>query len=168
VFPEFSPALQFASYWQISVFRWLTDCWSHRTAVKKAILLVDGDLGFLFWLGRALDHVGYEAFPARDVPDVLDLIAEFHLRVSLLVMNCALSGAESLIRQLRESNNSELRVMCLVEPGEEGAWCPVIPPDLVNGECVKPREMTDDARTELVRTVHNILRPRPATARLRG
>ena len=35
--------------------------------MDTSILLIDSDLGLLFWLGRILDHAGYQAFPARSV-----------------------------------------------------------------------------------------------------
>ena len=40
----------------------------------RTILIVDSDLGFVFWLGRALHDAGYEALPAKDVPEATAII----------------------------------------------------------------------------------------------
>ena len=40
----------------------------------RSILIVDSDLGFVFWLGRALHDAGYEALPAKDVPEATAII----------------------------------------------------------------------------------------------
>jgi DNA-binding response OmpR family regulator len=77
-----------------------------------AILLIDQDLGLLFWLGRVLDHAGYQAFPARTVPDALALLGELHLTIGMLILDCSLPGAENLITALRKSRRF-LRVVCL-------------------------------------------------------
>jgi hypothetical protein len=34
-------------------------------AIAKTVLIVDEDLGFVFWLGRLLTETGYQAWPAR-------------------------------------------------------------------------------------------------------
>jgi len=140
------------------------DCSNLRSHVKKAIVLIDSDLGFLFWLGQALDHAGYEAFPARNMPDVLEIISEFHLTLTLAIVNGALPGAEALVRQLRETNPG-LPVLWLVDSPDLPV--PDISDDTLYSDCIKPAHLTEDAKTDLLRRVHNILQPRPATMRFR-
>ena len=53
----------------------------------QSVLIVDHDLGFVFWLGRALDAAGYCALPAKDVTSALELLNEFPVTVSLLIIS---------------------------------------------------------------------------------
>ena len=80
--------------------------------MDTSILLIDSDLGLLFWLGRILDHAGYQAFPARSVPDAVALLRELHLTVGVLILNCSLPEAEDLVPTLRRSYRF-LKVICL-------------------------------------------------------
>jgi DNA-binding response OmpR family regulator len=66
----------------------------------KTVLLVDHDLGFVFWLGQTLDRAGYEALPAKDVAGAAGLIDELHLEVDLLIIEAALSGAAGFVEKL--------------------------------------------------------------------
>ena len=66
----------------------------------KTILLVDHDLGFVFWLGQTLDRAGYEALPAKDIAGAVSLIEELQLDVDLLVIQPALSGAAEFVEKL--------------------------------------------------------------------
>ncbi len=66
---------------------------SHRTTV----LIIDCDLGFVFWLGHLLDAEAYSALPARTVPDAALLVMQLDLSVDVLVINLALAGADEFI-----------------------------------------------------------------------
>jgi hypothetical protein len=33
--------------------------------LTTAVMIVDSDLGFAFWLGQALDYAGYQALPGQ-------------------------------------------------------------------------------------------------------
>lgn len=119
--------------------------------VDKAVLLIDTDLGFLFWLGQALDRAGYEAFPARGIPQAIALLAEFHLTVGSVILNYSLPGAEGFIIGLRHSQNY-LKVISLVEQEQP------LPPG-VDGICCKPPEINERSRWELVQMVQKVLEP---------
>ena len=67
------------------------------------VLIVDGDLGFVFWLGQALDSAGYLALPANDTRSALKLIQEHKIRVDILVIDPLLPNAFSLIATLRQA-----------------------------------------------------------------
>jgi hypothetical protein len=69
----------------------------------KTILIVDEDLGFVFWLGRISDTAGYEAFPAKTVGDAGNLLSWLSIRLDLLVINPSSPGADSFIAALRSS-----------------------------------------------------------------
>jgi DNA-binding response OmpR family regulator len=67
----------------------------------KTVLIVDPDLGFAFWLGHTLDQVGFDALPARSVPDAVQLLEELNAAVDLLLLNTALPDAASFVADLR-------------------------------------------------------------------
>jgi ActR/RegA family two-component response regulator len=117
--------------------------------VDRAILLIDTDLGFLFWLGQALDRAGYEAFPARSIPDAIALLAALHLTVGSVILNYSLPGAENFVAGLRQSQN-HLKVISLVEyeqepiPGVDAAFC-------------KPAEIDERSGAEMVQMVQKVV-----------
>ena len=75
---------------------------SDKHALVNNILLVDSDLGFIFWLGQILDEAGYEAVPAKSVSDGIKLLAEISIPIHLLILDPALPAAASLISILRQ------------------------------------------------------------------
>lgn len=66
----------------------------------KTVLIVDPDLGFAFWLGHMLDQAGFEALPARSVPDAVQLLEELNVAVDLVLLNSALPDAASFVADL--------------------------------------------------------------------
>jgi len=121
-----------------------------------AILLIDRELGLLFWLGRVLDQAGYAAFPARGVPDAMALLGDLHLTIGMLILDCSLPGTEDLIIALRQSTRF-LRVVCLSGGREHrcvtgtDAFCP------------KPVGWDDLSQSEWVRAVREALATPVAT-----
>jgi hypothetical protein len=71
--------------------------------VKKVILIIDRDLGFVFRLGRTLEAAGHEVLPARSVCDARRLLSEFHLPIDLVVVHRSTPGAYCLVERLRRS-----------------------------------------------------------------
>lgn len=124
--------------------------------MSTAILLIDTDLGFLFWLGSALDQGGYQAFPARSVPDAIQLLAELHLTVGAVILNCDLPGAEQLIVRMRHSRKN-LKILALGEPGHP------IPAGL-DGLVPRPAQVTDESRAILLQRIRDFLSPRPSAS----
>jgi len=118
--------------------------------VDRAILLIDTDLGFLFfWLGQALDRAGYEAFPARGIPDAIALLAALHLTVGSVILNYSLPGAENFVAGLRQSQN-HLKVISLVDYEQE-------PISGVDAVFCKPAEINEHSRAELVQMVQKVV-----------
>jgi CheY-like chemotaxis protein len=79
----------------------------------KNILIVDNDLGFIFWLGAVLIASDYQPWPACSVSDAITVVGRKHMvRVDLLIVNPALSGVSQLIEVLRR-NQPDLKVMAL-------------------------------------------------------
>ena len=74
------------------------------------MLIVDGDLGFTFWLGQVLDAASYLALPAKSPADAALLVLQLDLRVDVLVINLALAGAIDFIAALHRSQ-THIRVV---------------------------------------------------------
>ena len=71
--------------------------------LRDTILLVDSDLGFVFWLGQALDAAGYNAIPALNVPSAEELIHNHKLSLDTLVIDPFLPDAFPFISRHRQS-----------------------------------------------------------------
>ncbi|HEY2019235.1 MAG TPA: hypothetical protein VGH38_37265 [Bryobacteraceae bacterium] len=120
--------------------------------LKTAILLIDRDLGFMFWLGRELDKAGYEAFPAKSVPDALKLIAELHLSVGLVILSDSLPGAANFVSTLRHTQK-RLRILSLVEDADE--------PNRLGADALQVRldKIRENSRVEWLQLIQKILSP---------
>jgi DNA-binding response OmpR family regulator len=93
----------------------------------KNVLIVDSDLGFVFWLGQALDAAGYDTLPARGVAEAISLLAEVRVRIDVILVRCTLAGAEKLVADLRWAQRGYLKALALIDEDEGesetmGAW----------------------------------------------
>lgn len=85
----------------------------------KNILIVDDDLGFIFWLGAVLVDAGYQAWPACSPSDAIS-VAGHKLQPDLLIVNASLPVVPELIAHFRRTQ-TRLKVMAL---GSQGASLP--------------------------------------------
>ena len=118
--------------------------------MQKATLIVDSDLGFVFWLGQGLDLVGYAAFPARSVPAAQKLLEEFKIVVDLLIINPALADCDRLIQTLRGANR---RVDVIAIYDNEADLHRL--PD-VELRCQKPERIDESTRHDLIREIERV------------
>jgi len=132
---------------------WPTDCYAEadQGSVKTAILLIDCELAFVFWLGRALDKAGYEAFPARSIPDAVKLMAELHLSVGLVILNCSLPGAADFIAELRGTQKF-VKIIALVE---DANLCFMQPG--IDCQVCRPKGNDEASKIELCRQIRQVL-----------
>jgi DNA-binding NtrC family response regulator len=84
----------------------------------RTVLIVDRDLGFVFWLGQVLDRAGYRALPAKSCEDAAELLGRLNLEIHLLIVDGSLAGAGELADGLR-SRQGHLKVIALIGEGEE-------------------------------------------------
>jgi hypothetical protein len=84
----------------------------------KTILVVDNDLGFLYWLGCTLCAAGYMALPAKNSQSASELLSRLNVGIQLLVVNSAMRGARTFVEALRRSQRN-LKVIALIGGGEE-------------------------------------------------
>lgn len=64
------------------------------------ILIIDDDVGFLWWLGELFNEIGYRSIPALNCKEALALVRNLSGGVDLLVINPALKGVAALVRIL--------------------------------------------------------------------
>jgi DNA-binding NtrC family response regulator len=64
------------------------------------ILVVDEDVGFLWWLGELFHEAGFRSIPALNCQQALALSRTVPGGVDLLVINPALKGVSGLIQSL--------------------------------------------------------------------
>ena len=81
------------------------------------LLILDDDLGFLFWLAKALEPGGHAVVPANTVSQANRLLGSLEISIDLVVVNPALEGAAGFIENLR-LGHPRLKVIALVAPGE--------------------------------------------------
>jgi DNA-binding response OmpR family regulator len=83
-----------------------------KSGSTKNILIVENDLGFIFWLGGALVSSGYQPWPACSVSDATELIEKAALQIDLLIVDPSVPGLSKLIAILRRSQ-AELKLIAL-------------------------------------------------------
>jgi DNA-binding NtrC family response regulator len=89
---------------------------------QATILVLDSELGFLFALSHELARREISAFPARSAAEARGLIAQFDLKVDLVVMNCARAGACKFAEELT-GQNAALKVIGIVADGRGCEEC---------------------------------------------
>ena len=128
----------------------------------KTILLVDRDLGFVLWLGAALDRAGYRALPAPGSQEVVELLNELRVPVHLLVVACSLPDASALVRSLRLSQE-HLKIIALTDDGAQP--CPSVPEADLYCQRSGPGEASE---RQWLETIQGLLAVDPKPARERG
>src|ERR1017187_6682575 len=111
----------------------------------KVILIVDNDLGFIFWLGVALIEAGYRSWPACSTSEAISVAGRNSFgRLDLLIVNASLPGVSKLIARLRRLQ-PRLNVMAL------GPQCETLPG--VNSFRPTPGLIDDAGKQEWLRAV---------------
>jgi DNA-binding NtrC family response regulator len=87
------------------------DAMSACHPAAKTILILDEDLGFVFWLGRILDKAGYRVLPARSGSDARALLSELDVGLDVLVANPDSGGAAVFIEDQRRRAEFNLIMM---------------------------------------------------------
>jgi hypothetical protein len=121
--------------------------------VHTDVLIIDDDLGFVFWLGHALDQAGCRAFPARNVNDALALASELDIEPGLVITGGSQPGAENLVARWR-TRHKDLRVIWLLEEGHEPGLRRHGADD---GQCRKPSRRNVEDSAELLLAIDRVL-----------
>jgi FixJ family two-component response regulator len=72
------------------------------------ILIVDEDVGLVWWLGELFHEAGYQSIPALSSKQALALVRGDHKGVDLLVIDPRLWGASRLIKTLSRARPPKL------------------------------------------------------------
>jgi hypothetical protein len=83
----------------------------------KNILILENDLGFIFWLGSALAAADYQPWPACTVSDAIDLVGKAAISIDMLIIDPSVSGVSKLTAALRRSQ-ADLKVIALGAGGK--------------------------------------------------
>ncbi len=127
-----------------------TPAFDPKSLPARTALLVDSDLGFIFWLARTLDVAGYEALPAKSVADAISLVTENRLMIDVVLVNTALPDADRLVEFLKNLRNS---VKIIGVAASADATSPAFPVDALR---TKPEHLDDDSRWVWVRFIQAI------------
>jgi hypothetical protein len=65
------------------------------------VLILDDDLGFCVWLGRALNEAGIRTVPACRCDEALEIGADPGYKVDLVILNPEIEGCSQLLEQLK-------------------------------------------------------------------
>lgn len=89
---------------------------------QRAVLMVDGDIGFLFVLARELDRRGISLIPSGSVKQARFMLAQLKLTIDVLIINCQLSGVCALAREM-VGDNAKLEVIGIVSGNHQCSSC---------------------------------------------
>jgi DNA-binding response OmpR family regulator len=117
----------------------------------KSVLIVDEDLGFVFWLGRVLGDAGYEAWPARSTESAATLVNELHTEMDLLIINPNSTGAGEFVADRRRRSH-KVKTITIKESDDV-----TVVMSGVDAEIIKPSQCDELSRLELLCTVKRIL-----------
>jgi len=118
------------------------------------VLIVDGDLGFVFWLGQGLDGAGYQALPAKSCEAADDLLNQLDVEIDLLILGNSCAGARAFADRLRRSQRF-LKVIVTVGDFEEPS------PAFLRADAALHRFSCRDeaSRHEWLETIEAVLSP---------
>ncbi len=119
----------------------------------ETVLILDNDLGFIFWLGRALSDSGFDPLPATSVRDALALLSHGRTKVVLLIANPALEGVDRFVDNLR-CFQGQVRTIAALEDEDDDPVSMIAGADACQS---KPTDGSDAAITEWLRLVNSIV-----------
>ena len=74
---------------------------------KATVLILDNDLGFAMWLGRALTEAGFRALPANTSEEALTIAGQMQpSTVHVVIANLEIAGSAELLKTLAAKNKS--------------------------------------------------------------
>jgi DNA-binding response OmpR family regulator len=116
----------------------------------KTVLIVDEDLGFVFWLGHLLNNAGYQVWPARNGEDAAALMEELGAELDLLIIDPNLHGAAAFMEMQRSSR--DFHTIALERPEE---WAG--PVDGVDIALTKPPHPDELSGLEWIAVIQNLI-----------
>jgi CheY-like chemotaxis protein len=115
----------------------------------KNVLIVDDNLGFLYWLGETLAGAHYQPWPASNAPEANAMLRSRQFsHLDLLVVNPALRGIQRLVQRLRTSQPN-LKVLAVDPVNDKQVQG-------VDAWRARPNGADNSARTEWLREVERV------------
>ena len=83
--------------------------WSTKeTAPSPLVLIVDEDLGFVWWLSEMFSAAGCQVVPALNHAEIVSIIRELDLAIDMLVVNEDLAGISETIEAISQSRSPKI------------------------------------------------------------
>ena len=123
---------------------------------REHILIVDPDLGFLFWLGETLNMAGYAALPAKSMREASALVTQLSVRVDLLLVFPWVPGVDTFVNRFRIRHQG-----CTVIALCENLDVPLYLLEYVDKCWAKPDRFDAATGMEWLDAIENDLRSRP-------
>ena len=120
----------------------------------KTVLIIDPELGFVFWLGQALDRAGYQALPAKNCEDAAELLKLLNVEIHLLIVGHSVAGAGAFAESLRQAQG-HLKVIAVLGEGEE----PGDPFPGAHASRVMLSAVDETSETEWLATIEGVFSP---------
>ena len=124
----------------------------------KNVLIIDSDLGFVFWLGQTLDAAGYETLPAKGVPEAISLLSKFRIPIDLLIAHATQPGVDVFMADLRRAQGGNLKTIALIDDANDPSAS--FPP--WDAWQIKPPLPDQVARTTFLTLIQSVLEVRSA------
>jgi len=130
---------------------------------QPTVLVLDGELGFMFALSQELSRRHIAAFPARTVREARAMIARFQLDPDVVVINCGSPGAcafaESVAKERRD-----LQIVALVSDRYQCRKCA----DRLAAEFRDPEDQAPDRIPHFADVIQDLVREQRRRARHAG
>jgi DNA-binding response OmpR family regulator len=116
------------------------------------VLIVDRDLGFVFWLGQLLTKSGYQTLPAKSCESASELADRLNLPIDILIVGNSLTSASVLAEALCRSNR-HLKVIAVLDDGEAAASAF----SGADATQYRPSRLDEGSKTEWLKTIEGVL-----------
>jgi DNA-binding NtrC family response regulator len=72
------------------------------------VLIIDEDLGFVWWLGQIFSQAGCQVVPTLNTEQMVALTRDLNLKVDLIVVNPELSGVPEMLQALTKARSPKI------------------------------------------------------------
>jgi hypothetical protein len=108
--------------WRLSItpdvsFLWLQSVGKvSKLSGGPTALIVDDDLGFVYWIAERFHEAGYQPVPALNVRQAVSLINELDLKISVVVVNAGLRSIRKFIKTLNQTQSPLAKIILIRDP----------------------------------------------------
>lgn len=130
-----------------------------KPSTGPTVLIVDDDLGLIWWLGDMFHEAGYRPVPALSARQALSFVEELNLKVAVVVVNPELLGVRRMIKTLNHSDRNHVGII-LVSDSRDSTT------DTIRAHAIldRPSGLELPSRQEWRRKLHRILKQLEETA----